>query len=280
MKFSRFRNFLIVTLGLAGAIYALYRLIFRLLEKGMLKTRPAGLATPADSGLSYEDLAVQSGGRRLQAWFVPADASSAAGKAVLIYHGIDETIADWIPALVYLHEHGFSTMVFDYSGFGNSQGQAAIVSLRQDAQAAYAAFLTRIPGAAKKIVLGYSLGTGVLLDAASAFGAPPDELVLAAAYSSGREAAVQMGALPARLAFVIPDVFNNVQAVQRLNIPLLVIHSQDDQLFPTWMPAKIYAAAAEPKRLVILEGLKHGDMLEGKAGEYLAPLVETDILVE
>jgi alpha-beta hydrolase superfamily lysophospholipase len=275
MKLSRVRNFLIVTLGLASAIYALYRLIFRLLEKGMLKTKPAGAETPASSGLPYEELAIQSGDRRLQAWYVPAAGSNDAGKAALIFHGIDETIADWISALGYLHEHGFSAMIFDYSGFGNSQGQATIVNLRQDSQAAYAAFLSKIPPASQKAVLGYSLGTGVLLDTAHTFATPPDVLVLVAAYSSGREAAVQLGALPAFLAFAIPDVFNNVQAVQRLlKIPLLVIHSQDDQLFPTWMSAKIHAAARSPKWLVLLQGLKHGDLVEGKAGEYLAPLID------
>jgi len=274
MKFSRVRNFLIVVFSVASTIYALYRLIFRLLEKEMLKTRPAGLANPADLGLEYQEISIQSGKRRLQAWYVPAAASNDVRKAVLIFHGIDECLADWVPALGYLHEHGISALVFDYSGYGNSQGQATLANLRQDAQAAYAAFLSKVPNGLQKIALGYSLGSGVLLEAAPGFATPPDGLVVVAAYSSARDAAVRLGALPARLNFVIPDVFNNVQAVQQLNVPLLVIHSQDDDLFPTWMPSKIYAAANEPKRLVLLQGLKHGDMLEGKAGEYLDPLVE------
>jgi hypothetical protein len=45
-------------------------------------------------------------------------------------------------------------------------------------------------------------------------------------------------------------------------------------LFPVTMMEKIYAEANEPKRLVLLEGLAHGDLVDGKAGEYLAPVVE------
>ena len=134
----------------------------------------------------------------------------------------------------------------------------------------------QIPAGARKILLGYSLGSGVLLDAISGFAVQPDGVTLAAAYTSGRDAAVCLGPLPSWLTWVIPDVYNNVQAVRRLSLPLLIIHSRADRLFPTWMPAKMLAAAAGPKSLVMLEGLEHGDMVDGKAAEYLAPLIESN----
>jgi alpha-beta hydrolase superfamily lysophospholipase len=274
MKFARIRTLLLVVFGLVAGLYALYRLFFRLLEHAMLKTRANTGETPAGSGLDFEEIDLLSGNRHLQAWNVPAAASNDTQKAVLIFHGIDESIADWIPALGYLHGQGISALVFDYSGFGNSQGRPSIANLRQDAQAAYDAFLSKAPQAAPRVVLGYSLGTGVLLDAVSRFSPPPDALALVAAYSSGRDAAVRLGPLPASLSFVIPDVYNNVREVQRMHIPLLIVHSREDELFPTWMPVMIHAAANEPKRLVLLEGLKHGDMLEGRANEYLAPVAE------
>ena len=64
-----------------------------------------------------------------------------------------------------------------------------------------------------------------------------------------------------------------------MKLPLLIVHSQGDQLFPVMMTEKIYAAANEPKRLIVLEGLAHGDLVDGKAGEYLAPVVEHDFAV-
>jgi hypothetical protein len=40
------------------------------------------------------------------------------------------------------------------------------------------------------------------------------------------------------------------------------------------MAQRVYAAANEPNRLVMLDGLKHNGMLEGQAVDYLAPIIE------
>jgi fermentation-respiration switch protein FrsA (DUF1100 family) len=267
------RNFLIITTILTAAGYGFYKIVFRLLEKAMLITRPNGPETPADAGLKYDDFFIKSGNRRLQAWFVKAEPSGGVRKAMLIYHGINESISDWVPALHFLWQHGVSAMVFDYSGFGNSEGHASLANLRQDAQAAYRVFMSRTGEDCQKYALGYSLGTGVLLEAAPHFACPLDGLFLVAGYSSARDAAVQMQALPARFTFIIPDVFNNVQAIRQVRTPLLIVHSLDDQLFPVTMPERIYAAANDPRRLVMLKGIPHNGLVEGKAAEYLAPVV-------
>jgi alpha-beta hydrolase superfamily lysophospholipase len=264
---KRFRTFLIVGMILSAGLYGLYRVL-------MLKTKPNGSDTPASLGLDYEDIHFLSGNRHLQAWFVPPAPDQDAKKAILLYHGVYESISEWIHVQHYLWEHGIASMVFDYSGFGDSEGRASLAHLREDAQAAFQVFLSKIDPSFETFALGYSLGTGVLLEAVRNFPYPLDGLILVSAFSSFRDVSVQVKALPPWLTFVIPDVYNNVQAVQQVKTPLLMIHSQDDQLFPLAMPSKIFAAAHEPKRLVVLQGLRHNDMLEGKEGELLSPVVE------
>ena len=240
----------------------------------MLKTKPNGIETPASVGLDYEEFHIQSGNRQLQAWFIPAARTNDAGKAILIYHGVYESISEWIPVLHYLWKHGIASMVFDYSGFGNSDGRASLAHLREDALAAYRIFLSKVDPSSIKFALGYSLGTGVLLEAAPKFDYPLNGLILVGAFSSFRDVAVKVKVLPFWLTFVLPDVYNNVRAVQQIKTPLLMVHSQDDELFPMEMPTKIEAVASEPKRLVVLKDLKHNDMLEGKEGDYLSPVID------
>ena len=62
-----FRTFLIVGSILLIGLYGLYRILFRLLERIALKTKPNGTETPASVGLNYEDICISSGNRQLQA---------------------------------------------------------------------------------------------------------------------------------------------------------------------------------------------------------------------
>ena len=264
---------------LFAGIYGLYRILLSILERVVLKTKPNGTDTPASVGLDFEDFHITSGNRQLQAWYVHAAPANDSKKAILIYHGVYESISEWIHVMHYLWEHGIASMVFDYSGFGNSEGRATLAHLREDALAAYRVFLSKTAPSSEKIALGYSLGTGVLLEAVRNFPDPLDGLILVGAFSSFRDVAVKVKALTPRLAFIMPDIYNNVQAIQHVKTPLLMIHSQDDQLFPLTMPSKIYATANESKRLVVLKGLKHNDMLEGRAGEYLLSVVEYNFLL-
>lgn len=257
-------------LGFAGA-----RLIASwMAERELLVTKPNGPETPADCGLDCERFAVVSGTRTLQAWLVRPPADRATKAAVLIFHGTHESISQWVPAQQYLARHGIASMVFDYSGYGDSTGSPTVANLRQDVQAAYRAFSLRTGPQCGRFLLGYSLGTGCLLEGVPAFGDSFDGVALVAGFTSARAASIARGALPRWLSFALPDLYNNVRAVRRLHRPLLIVHSADDQRLPAWMAERVFDAANEPKRLVMLEGLPHNGMVHGRAAEYLAPVVE------
>jgi alpha-beta hydrolase superfamily lysophospholipase len=230
---------------------------------------------PADAGLNFEDLFISKAGKHgLKAWYVNAGDESIHQKAVLIYPGRHQTMADWIPAMAYLWRRGISSMVFDYSGQGASSGRAGINNLFQDAQAAYLAFLDRIPPRARKYLIGYSLGVGPLLQAVTTVECEVDGVFFISPVISAREAVSCLQSFPKFLTALLPEVFNNLRQVKKLCVPLVLIHSIDDEVFPSEISERMYSAAREPKYLVLLHGLAHQDMFNGKEEQYLAPVAD------
>jgi alpha-beta hydrolase superfamily lysophospholipase len=263
-----------ILISLALLFYCIRLILFLSVQKSSLKTKPNGKETPADLGLEYADFKIRSGSRELQAWWVKASPTNDIKKAVLIFHGNNESISEWIPVQQLLWQHGISSIVFDYSGFGNSSGKATIQTLREDVIAAWNFFHEKVDNNVDKYLLGLSLGTGFLLEASSSLTGKIRGIILIAVYSSARDYVLLKKMLPSSLAFLFPNVYNNVQRIQSVQIPLLIVHSRSDEVFSSAMAQQVYTAANEPKRLVLLDGLKHNDTLEGKAADYFAPVIE------
>lgn len=262
-----------VVLGLAALVAAAWAVIYLIAEKEAMVTKGPLPGSPRDAGLGYEDLIIQSGARRLQAWWIPAASSNDSGKAILIYHGNTETIPEWIPALKHLWHQGISTFIFDYSGFGRSTGRATFRTLREDALAARRLFDEKA-GSRAKYLLGLSLGSGVLLQGYASLLQGASGVVLVAAFSSLTDVALAWKIVPAPLAHMAPRNYDNAAHIRLVRLPVLIVHSTDDQLFPLSMAEKLLAAANDPRNLVLVKGLKHNDMLEGRHAEYLAPVLE------
>jgi alpha-beta hydrolase superfamily lysophospholipase len=146
----------------------------RLSTRGVLSD-----ATPADLGIEFERVSIASGTRVLDGFLVRADAGCGKSAAVLIFHGRDETIADWIKAQRTLRKGCVSSLVFDYSGHGRSSATGTVAHLNEDSVAAYGAFLHYFPAAERRCLLGHSMGGGPLLYAATNAPMTPDGVILA-----------------------------------------------------------------------------------------------------
>jgi alpha-beta hydrolase superfamily lysophospholipase len=236
-----------ILISLVLLFYCMRLILFLSVQKSILKTKPNGNETPADLGLEYEDFQIRSGSRELQAWWVKASPTNDSKKAVLIFHGNNESISEWIPVQQLLWQHGISSIVFDYSGFGNSSGKATIQTLREDVIAAWNFFHEKVDNNVDKYLLGLSLGTGFLLEASSSLTSKIRGLILIAVYSSARDYVLLKKILPS-LAFLFPNVYNNVQRIRSVQIPLLIVHSKSDEVFSSVMAQRVYTAANEPKK--------------------------------
>jgi|ERR1041384_7617248 fermentation-respiration switch protein FrsA (DUF1100 family) len=242
---------------LALLIAAFFGVRFYALNKleHSFSTHKQGPRTPATRGLVYEELPIDSEGRTLKSFYVPAD-----GPALLIFHGNGESISGWVDALALLHKANIAAMVFDYSGFGNSPGEPTFANFHQDGLAAWHTFRVRVPGGARACAYGFSLGSGVLLDVAAELSPKPDCFVVSGAYLSLRDAAVAMHRVPKWGAWLLPDAQDSLENIGRFRGPMLIEHGELDERFPPQWAAKL-AAAHEGAQTVVVPGMHHADFV-------------------
>lgn len=239
----------------------------------MISSGHNGPETPATVGLAYERLKIPSASRRLDAYLVEAPSTCPSPAALLIFHGVGETISQWINVQRLLHDHCISSVVFDYSGNGDSTPPGTVRNLHQDAVAAYSLFHARFAETSRVCTLGFSMGNAVLLDAYTEFHPAPACVIVGGAFSSGRDSAVRWWGIPGWMAQALPDQWNNIAAISHSHSPLLVLHSDADHTNPIWMGERIYQAAPEPKQFVMVHGLPHNAAYKGSIEQWWAPVI-------
>jgi hypothetical protein len=246
---------------------------------------PAGVWNPA--GLTLEDAwFTGEDGTKLHGWYVEHDEPRAV---VLFAHGNAGNVTHRAERLRNLHRHGMSVLVFDYRGFGRSEGAADARNILTDARAARAWLAQRAGIDPRDIVLwGESLGGGVAVDLAAKEGARG--LVLESTFNSLPEiAAYHYPWLPVR--WLMRSRIDNEGQIALYQGPLLWSHGTADTIIPYQFGHKLFLAANEPKIAVTFEGGEHNgpphpehrqlfrDALE-KFLDGLAPLAGAKTIVE
>jgi uncharacterized protein len=242
-------------------------------EQKFLGTGPNGPETPATLGIPYERVAIASDKRHLDGYLVRAPKNCRRTTAVLIFHGVGETISYWPRAQQLLFDRCVSSLVFDYSGHGDSSKAGSVSNLDADALAAYSYFASRFRGTSRLCVLGHSMGNGPMLSAIAGFKPQPTCVVVANAFSSLRDLGVRGGA-PRVLMAVVPDYWDNVINVTSVRSPLLVVRSDADSVVPAAMGGRIFEAASEPKRLLLVHGFRHNALYRTPTMGWWAPVLK------
>ena len=90
--------------------------------------------TPSDVGLNYEDVYLTSAdGIELHGWFIPGESEIV----LAWFHGNAGNIGDRLDYIKLMHTYvGASIFIFDYRGYGLSQGSPSESGLYLDAEAA------------------------------------------------------------------------------------------------------------------------------------------------
>ena len=208
-------------------------------------------------------------GTRLNGWFFESQSKPAAG-TIIFFHGNGGNISNvgWLGQR--FAKRGFNILLFDYRGYGASEGVAAEeAGLYADGEAAVA-FVTNQKGIRPEqiILYGHSLGTTVVADVASRgnFGA----VVLESGFSSASSvAASALPWLPRALHFLGSNRFESARKLANVKSPVLIAHGDPDTTIPTTEAHLLFAAANEPKKLLIVSGAGH--VVFSEAGEqYLS----------
>jgi len=214
---------------------------------------------------------IASGGHRLDALLVVPE---QARGSLLICHGIGETVQHWLPVQQVLAESGVASLVFDYVGYGRSAGWFSTGQSERDAIAAFH-FLEERTAPLPVAVLGFSLGSGV---AAAIVGrVPADRLVLCAAFTSLRKAAVSVG-IPRMLEFVVPPVWDAEVGLRACGVAVLVVQGAKDRLFPVRMAEVLHGFCGAGAQLVVVPNLSHNEPFRHPKAEYWGQIVARFVL--
>ena len=229
-------------------------------------TRTHDFGTPAALGLAYEDVALTaSDGVRLHAWYVPAP---AARQTLLFLHGNAGNISHRLDKLAVFNDLGSNVLLLDYRGYGTSEGTPDEAGTYRDADAAYDWLRARGVPPQQIVAYGESLGGPIATDLASR--RPLGGLILESSPSSILEVArYHYPYLP--VATFLSVRYDALAKIPDVHVPLLILHSPDDEVVPFSMAEQLYAAAHEPKQLIRLRG-GHNDNFMVAADTYRAAL--------
>lgn len=219
-------------------------------------------ADPSSVALAFRDVAFTAAdGVRLHAWLIPGRTPTT----LLYSHGNAGNIADRLDiARLLTDQLGVGLFMYDYRGYGRSEGAPSEEGLVRDALAARAALLREGVAPEHVVYYGRSLGAAVTVDLALAH--PPRAIVLESPFTSVR--AMANAVLPGA-GYLFRTRWDSLAKVPHLAAPLLVLHGDADEVVPFTQGRTLFAAAPEPKTFFTIRGGRHYEM-DARWSEYWA----------
>jgi fermentation-respiration switch protein FrsA (DUF1100 family) len=192
-------------------------------------------------------------GLTLRAAWVSSGAPRA--KVAIYFHGNAEAAVQNLPLAAALADEGLDTVVAEYRGYGGQPGRPSETGLYADGAALLDALARQGVAAGRMVLVGRSLGSGVAVELAHR--TPPSLVILVSPYTSF----IDMGrTLVGPFApLVVPDRFDNLAKIGKLECPVVILHGTRDEVVPFWM-GEALARAGKNVRFVPLEGRTHNDI--------------------
>lgn len=230
---------LVLVLGYLAACALIYAVQDRL----VWFPGPPPTADPGVLNLAYEEARITTGdGVALHGWFLPG-----GPEAVLVSHGNAGTVAERITLTDAFLRMGRSVLLYDYRGYGRSEGQPSEEGTYLDAVAAFDWLLARGFAPGQITAYGESLGAAVSVELARR--RDPARLVLEHAFVSVPEIGARVYPwLPVRLLARIR--YDSLADAPELRLPVLIVHSPEDELVPIGHGRTLYDALPGPKRFL------------------------------
>ena len=210
------------------------------------------IGSPGTLGLAYRDVWFDAeDGVRLHAWHVPGRLPIT----LLWFHGNAGNIGHRLYNIGEIHQRlGIGVFIFDYRGYGRSEGHPTEAGLYRDARAAREALIREGVSAERIVYFGRSLGAAVAVELALA--APPAALILETPFLS----------VPTMASRVLPGAgllfktrYDSLGKIGRMRSRLLILHGDADEVVPYEHGRRLFEAAAEPKAFYTIRGAHHND---------------------
>lgn len=173
---------------------------------------------------------------------------------ILFSHGNAEDISGSSWFYQNLSNAGFNVFVYDYRGYGKSEGTPSEKNSYEDIETAYNYLIKENQIAPEKIIIhGRSLGGAVSIDLASR--KECGGLIVESTFTSAFRVLTRYRIYPF-------DKFNSLGKIKKIKCPVLFIHGREDEIIPFWHSETLFAEANEPKYFFPVEAANHNDVSE------------------
>ncbi len=206
---------------------------------------------------------------RIYGWWIKANQPNP--KVLLYLHGNGINIGANVAHANRFHQLGFSVLLIDYRGYGRSEGSFPNeMRVYQDATTAWNYLVEQRQIPQKEIyIYGHSLGGAIAIDLAVKH---PDAagLIVESSFTSIQQlitARNMFSMFPVNL--ILTQRFESIKKIPRLKMPVLFIHGTADSTIPALESENLYAAAPEPKKLILVGSAEHNNTAQVAGLQYL-----------
>ena len=234
-----------------AVLYGVFGLILSFRQSSFLyNPYPQVLYDPGDVNLAFEKVTFTTeDGLRLTGWHIPAKGTNVT---ILFCHANSGNMSHRLDSIAIFNKLGMNCFIFDYRGYGNSDGKCSEAGTYLDAAAAYKWLTEEKNINGDDIILfGRSLGGSIAAELAQNVEARA--LVLESSFTSY----VDIGKkyypyVPVRLFARFR--YHTIDYVKNVRCPIMIVHSRNDEVIPFEFGLRLYEAANEPKKFVEIFG--------------------------
>lgn len=230
---------------------------------------------PNDVREFYLPVSAEPGAERLFTWYWPNENPTAP--TLLYLHGVRWNLTAHLRRIENLRSFGFSVVAIDYRGFGKSDGEMpSEEGVYDDAAVAWRWLVSQESDPRKRFIYGHSLGTAVATQLAVDKGASDGMggLILEGGFTTLPEMARALAPSWFPVDWFVSQKFATLEKIARVPAPVLLVHGTGDRMVPHRFSEALYAAAADPKKLVLVDGGSHYNTSWVGASEYRAAIAE------
>lgn len=225
---------------------------------------------PTKYGVAYESVTFHSEDKtKLHGWFLKPKQGMLVRGTVVFHHGNAGSIGYHLPFVVWLVREGYQVLLYDYRGYGKSEGTIARQGLVADTRAAISYVQTRKDVDAQKIIsYGHSLGGAKsLAGLGEKMISGVKGVICFAGFASYQDMARRFAGQTG--ADLVTDDHSPRDVVAQISpVPLLIVHGRKDRTVPLEQGELLYKKAEEPKTIFRVPEGGHTRALWMNNGEY------------
>ena len=255
---------LIVACLVAITVFIIQPLLIYFPNKERVDPKSLGLETVEEIELETPD------GEQLVAWYAPPADPNAP--TLLYFHGNSGNLAHRKERMHRFLRNGYGVLMPSYRGYSGSTGKPNQAWLTSDGLLAFDYLTSRGIRGEQIVVYGESLGTGVATPVAVA--RDIGGLVLEAPFTAAVDVAEERYPFFPIRPFM-HDKWESIRVIGRINVPLLIIHGAKDKVIPIHHGKTLFAAAAQPKDILVIDDAGHTRLFRLGAWSRVKDFIDT-----